>query len=491
MRRTWVTWGRVPLLRAGLLGSLLLFGVMLAGGAGGLPGMALTSAGLALAWGFLLAGATAGGWGARLAVLAVLGVGLVPAWAALSRGYAGIVLLAGLVAYVGWRWWSRGGQPLLDLAVTGALALVLFATVAERTPLLGAQEIGGLYGLFLTLESAILVFAATPVLMTVGASMGDLAGTVTGGVSAWLMRLGVPVLMGLVAAGALAKVGWNVWHHQGGGWLTGLLLAAAWGGWLWLTRPRQEEWPRRLPGVELALAVVYTLLAQFGNRGLLAGMGPSELFLGGLYLTGAAALLLGLGALLTGRRPVALVSGLVGIWLLLGTGNGSVRVPVPVLDWLSRLPSLELAVTDTVVTVALAGWAGRLWLQGRRDPAPFALVLGALLVLTSFAGTDRLFWHAQWAVIPFAVAVLYTLSVAVTEAARRTGQAAVVWAGLAMGGAALTFAAGTWAAQTDMQAAYSPAGSPALGYGVFTMCLFLQEVLRRMHALTAEGREAA
>ena len=246
-----------------------------------------------------------------------------------------------------------------------------------------------------------------------------------------------------------------------------------------------------MPGVVLLPALVFMLVNEFGRRVLPASLTGAQVFLLCFYATGAVALLLGLGALLAGRRPLALASGLIGLWLLLASGDGTLSLPWPVLRQLSGLPKLELAAMDGLITLGLTGAALWRWRSGRRDPAPYALTLGALLVLTGFFGTDALMWNPDLAVIPVLVGAVYALTVAAGEAARREGRRAVAWAGLAMGGALLAFSLGGWATVTDLHEMYSSIFMPALGYGIFALCLFVLELLRRFHALTAEGREQA
>lgn len=498
MRASWMKVGAVPLLRPGLIVAIILLGIMLAGGPGAsVTGMILTSAGLAVAWGCLLAGATAGGWLARLGVLGVLGLSMWPAAAALSRGYSGVLLLVGLAVFLVWRWWRADAQPGLDLAVTGALALVLFATLADRTAVLRADHGQALYGLFLEGETAVLAVVALPVLAVAGAAIGDGAGSLTGAAASWLVRLKPGQLLLLTVVTAVAKLGWDLYRHHGAGWPTALLVAAAWALWYLLARPRasslsrEGEWPRRMPGVVLLPALVFMLVNEFGRRVLPASLTGAQFFLLCFYATGAVALLLGLGALLAGRRPLALAGGLIGLWLLLASGDGTLSLPWPVLRQLSGLPKLELAAMDGLITLGLTGAALWRWRSGRRDPAPYALTLAALLVMTGFFGTDALMWNPDRAEILVLVGGVYALAVAAGEAARREGRQAVAWAGLAMGGALLAFSLGGWATVTDLHEMYSSIFMPALGYGIFALCLFVLELVRRFHALTAEGREQA
>lgn len=490
--------GAMPLVRPGMAFAvlfLLLSFLQAAGWIGGgasLGAQILTCAGLSLAWGYLLAGATAGGWGARVVGGLVLVVALLPVGGSIIHGFSGIALLAGLVVYLGWRWWSHVEQPALDLVVVGALALLLFGVVADRA-LLGAMASPGesFFAAVLSAETASLAYFTLPLLVLAGASLGDALGRATGAGASWLERLPAGVLFSLGAAGAAAKLAWDLAQGPAAeGWLAAALAALALGGWYWLAHPRtRAEWPERLPMGALALAAAFV----FSNEAvvnLVSGADTRRWLMTTIYVTAVAALVLAVGALLLRRRAFALLAGLSGMWMLVAANDGATQPYVALLAPLTHLPQVNGPATDGLIHVLLLGWSAACWLRGRRDRAPYALLLATVVVLVGATGLNAFLDSPRWQAslgteALWAGAALYCLWVGARQTPAGGGRPAVAWAGLLAGGALLLTAAGYWLRGATNDPTYGPLGMAYLGFALFSLMLYLWSWLRMAATATA------
>jgi hypothetical protein len=494
--RSALTGGRVPLLWPGVIATAVLWLLATLAGAGvrlGSPvstvAMGITCVGLALAWGYLIAGATAGGWPAKLVVGLALLLMIYPSWKSMVQGYSGIVLLLGLIAFLAWRWRRPQDDPALDLLVTGVLFLFLYGVIAERTTMIGALKGGGqLFGLALALQTIFLSYLNSALLILIGSSVGDAGVRLTRIAAGFLQRLPAAALAGVVVLFALGKAGWDLSRYRGPGWLTALIVAALAAAWIRVVRPRGDM-PVRLPLLILVLAAPFVIVNNF-----VKGFTPQQVMMLSLYASGLAGLIAGAICLALKRRPEALLAGLAGIWILFATSNGQVQVPVPVLSLLARVPKVEGAATDGVLHLAVLGWAGALWFRGRRDPAPYALLLAWVLVFLGFNGLDKVYEHLGaniWPLAIFAGATLYTLWQAVRGALRRQGRQAVAWTGLTLGAALMLFASAYWGQIDQFGPIYAPNYLPYLGYAMFWLAIFLYGMLRSMARLAEDRGDRA
>lgn len=494
---------RVPLLWPGLILSGLLLLLMFLQGAGLRLGsqssalaMGLTCTGLALAFGYLMAGATAGGWAARAVVLAALAAAMFPVRAAMTRGYSGYLLLAGLLIFLAWRWRQKESHPVLDFLGSGVIVLLTYTVISDRSSIFGHASDGqSLFQLMLSAQAFVLGLAAGVVLQLIGAGLGDAGLEVTHRFSIRLAQLPSGLLAGVTMAAAFAKLLWDGSRYAGSGWGMALLVGGFMSAWIWAAWPRPaDSWPRRMPAVIGAVALAMVLMKEFGVPELGGLHTPVQGLMIALYAAGFAALALGVGALLLGRRPAALVAGLAGIWLLFATANGEVHVTVPVLSALSHLPKLDGIAVDGVLHLALAAWVAWLWLRGRRDPVPYAISLMTVPVSLGFNAIDKVIEQDAALLILLLItgAALYCLWLIHRGATRRQGRGGVVWTGLGVGLFLLTATAGYW---TDLSGAadgyFAPGSMATLGWGMFAYVIYGTGLLRQFHRLTAERGDRA
>lgn len=485
--------GRQPLLWSGfaatglffVLGVLQQLGVPVGTADSFLAGM-LTCAGLAMAWGYLVVGANAGGGAPRLMVTGMLVVYVLLHRDIMRPGYAASVLLIGFAIFLAWRWYENRSRPIADLIVTGAIILLLFGIVAERAGLYQPVEGQNLLNIFLQLQAVFALVFAGSVLLTIGGAIGEATGSLMKRLGGLMVRVNPTALFLLVVAGGLAKAGFRLTHHAGAGWITGLALLGTGALWYWASRPR-SEWQGPSP-VFIALAGGVYMLVSFAGRYVLP---PEAVNVTALYAPGVLGLGVGLVSLGLGRRSLALHAGMVGIYILFAAGNGENQSTVPGLSWLFYLPKLEEPVTDALFHLVMLGWAVILWIRGRRSPGPYALILAAMVC---FLGVN-LFDHmdkAPQSIAPyipltlFVCGTLYVLWHVWRGIATQSEAARLSFAGLSLGPILLTFTAGYWGQMTGLGDFYVAGSLPALGIPLFGFMTFCYAIMRQGAALTAE-----
>lgn len=479
---------RVPILRPGLalLAVYVLWFVLqeaglVRGSQESLLTIALTGAGWAVAWGFLLAGAAAGGWGVRILVTVALGLSLVPsAGVLLLQGSSGWVLLAALGIFLTWRWRREWDGPAQDLLGSGVIILLIYGVLADRSLLLRqyhVDEMAGFIALVMDTEVLVISLYAGGILVALGGLLGDIGGGVAGRLSVRLARLPAPLLAAAGALACLGKIGWAVSRDTSPAWLTAAALAAAMAAWLWLSRPQAgDAWPDRQP-LPLLWAGFVLVSLTFGWSLLFRELEPIS-FGTAIRVTGGSLLLAGAAGLVLGRRGPARLAGLAGLWLLLMEGGAG-------------LERLTPAVIDGLLHLLLLGWTAWLWARGGRASAAYGLVCGAVLWLLALDGLNWLLEQAPEGPLYlgiFLLVALYGLVLLVVEAARAGERQGVALAGLGLGGALLLFTAASWGRLSDVGEIYAPSGLPVLGYALLAPPVLLYSLLRHAHQM--EGRSA-
>ena len=483
-------WAGVPMLGPGLslLSVYLLWFVLqelglVMGSQDSLLTIGLTGAGWALAWGLLLAGAAAGGWGVRLVVLPALVLSLLPSSGILLMdGFSGWVLIVALALFLVWRWRQDWDGPAPDLLVPGVIILLIYSVLADRSLLMRqyeVKEMAGFIAAVMDTETLVISLYAGGILFALGGLLGDLGAVAVNRASEWLLRMPAPLLAAVGVTACLVKIAWAVSRYTGPAWLTGAAMAAAIAGWLWLTHPRPDDPPpARYPVILLAAGFVLVSLS-FGYAFLFRDLQPITLHQA-VMLTGAALLLAGGGCLVLGRRAAACLAGLAGIWFLLFEGA-------------LILERLDPAVSDGLVHGALLGWAAWHWRRGRRDSAPYALLCGAVLWLLVLDGLGWLLEQNPGGLIflgLFLLLLLYGLGLLVARAVTTARRQGVALVGLGLGGLLLLFATASWGQLTDLGHIFSPATLPVLGYALLAPPVLLYGLLHPICQVSAEGRGA-
>lgn len=492
MRRLAARLKEVTLLWPGLIVTALFWLLMLlqagglgVGGAESYLAGGLTVLGLALAWGYIMTGATAGRWPARLLTLLLLAVFLIPARVALMKGFSGYVLLAALAAYLIWQWRVPDDETVPDLLVTGVLVLLFYSVAAERTLLYG----GRFFSLVLSAQALVMVAPAGAAFMVVGAVPGDAAVSLVRRSMPALARFPAGLLLGAAMAVAVAKLLWDGGHTPAVAWVTGLVPAALAAGWVWLNRPR-GPWPARQPLLLASLGLAVLLAQVFLGHWAARGTTSDALLLAAVTLDGLVALVIAGASLLAGNRPVALLAGLAGLWMLFAPVGVAVEIPVAGLAWAAHLPRLTTQVFDGLWNLGLAGFAVWQWLKGRREPGLHALLLAGLVAMQGLDLLDTAMSGAGARLLGpllFAGAGVYGLWLLLNGTARRTGKTAIAYGGLGLGLTLLAAALGYWDGVARLGSNFWDLAR--FGYALFWPPLLVYGLVRQTAHREAEPEE--